>query len=47
MEIGRVLSLEGEIQEAATSPIDGHVWAIRRFASVQSGNIAYLIAHPT
>jgi predicted deacylase len=42
--LGRVVSLQGNDLETLTSPIDGHIWAIRRFASVRPDDIAVLIA---
>lgn len=44
--LGRVVSLEGEVLQELTAPVDGHIWAIRRFASVHPDDIAFLIAHP-
>ena len=41
--LGRVVSIEGDLLETITSPIEGHVGAVRRFASVHPGDIAFLI----
>jgi len=42
-EIATVVSIQGETAETLTTPIDGQIWAIRRFASVNPGDLAFLI----
>ncbi|HCK12432.1 MAG TPA: hypothetical protein DHW45_21340 [Candidatus Latescibacteria bacterium] len=44
--LGRVLTIQGETVETLIAPVDGQVWAIRRFASVHPSDIAFLIAQP-
>jgi predicted deacylase len=41
--LGRVVSIEGDLLETITSRFEGQVWAVRRFASVHPGDIAFQI----
>ena len=42
--LGHVYSLKGELVETVTAPIGGVIWAIRRFASVRTDDLAFLVA---
>ncbi|MDA0745694.1 MAG: hypothetical protein O2954_04200, partial [bacterium] len=41
--LAKIVSTRGDVEEVLVSPVEGRVWAIRRFAAVRSGDLAFLI----
>lgn len=43
--LGQIISIIGKTLEEIVAPIDGTVWGIRRFSTVQTGDYIYLIGY--
>ena len=41
--LAQIVLLTGKVEEEIAAPVDGKIWAIRRFASVRPGDIAFMI----
>lgn len=46
-ELAEIISATGSVEEVLVSPVEGRIWAIRRFASVRHGDQAFLIGMET